>query len=575
MADGAPAGFHDDRHRAEVLEQLLDRYEDLSAQGQPIMVSELCRDCPELSDEVRHRIDALRRVDALLDWADAADEPVPKQLGRYRLDQFLGAGGFGQVWRGYDPELQRPVAIKIPCGRRVGSPTGREVFLKEARKIAKLKHPHIVPVHDVGQVGRWDFIVSDWIDGKSLAQQIAEGRPSFEESAKIVVDVADALHYAHRRNIVHRDVKPANILLDKQGKAYLTDFGIAASEEELLCQNGLVSGTLPYMAPEQLEGKNVRVTPRTDIYSLGVVLYELLTGRRPFQVERKDVLREQILSGVPWSPRAIDGKVPEPLESICLKAIFKEPEGRYATARDMAKALRRWQSRRHWPTRRKVLALGALGVLLVLAVVLALLLHPDPPPPLLADMRVIIWNADPARKRMLLSDPQALPLRAKDQIRIEVELNRPAYVYLLWIGAEGAITPLYPWVPGEWDKRPREVRTNQVNLPEAVDQGWSMEGASGMESLLLLARDEPLPADVDLKQMLLGLPKLPLQDPRTLVWFTNGVVTPKSAAPLRGPDVFTPRPLDDPVLKLQGEIQQRLAPHIKVSRAVSFAFQGE
>jgi serine/threonine protein kinase len=271
---------------------------------------------------------------------DAPDIDLPRTMaGRYRLDFLIGEGGFGRVYRGFDTWLERPVAVKVP---RVDRPvTIPEVDLcrLEARKVARLKHPNIVAVHDVGQDSGTCFIVSEWIDGVDLATRIKDDRPSFRESARIVAEVADALDHAHRMGYIHRDIKPANILLDHQGQAYLTDFGIAVVEEELL-RDISAAGTLPYMAPEQLAENLGPGDHRADLYALGVVLYESLTGRRPFRSATTIGLREQILDGRPSPPRSIEPSLPEQLEQICLRCLAKRPEDRYPMADLLAADLR-------------------------------------------------------------------------------------------------------------------------------------------------------------------------------------------------------------------------------------------
>jgi len=559
-----------------LLEELLDRYENLAAQGQSVAVVELCRDCPELVGELQRRIDALKQADAVLALAEGEQEP-PKQLGRYRLDQLLGEGGFGQVWRGFDTELHRAVAVKFFTAWGAGSSGARALFRKEAQKVANLHHPHIVPVYDIGQEGSYDFIVYQLIEGTSLAKRIAEARPSFKESARIVAQVAEALHHAHLCGIVHRDVKPSNILLDKEGRAYLTDFGIAADEEELLYHHGPTSGTLPYMSPEQLKGENLRVTPRSDVYSLGVVFYELLTGRRPFQAKQPDILREQILTGELRPPRTIDDKIPKRLEAICLKALRREPGHRYATARDMARELRRSIS--PIPRRRILVACAALA-LIAMAVVLMKLILP-PRPRLSGEVEIRIWsNSDPSRIGFPLDSPHILPVRAGDGIRVNCTLNRPAYLYLVWIDAHGNLLPLYPWKPGTWDRPSAESRRDSLILPEAGEQIWPLEGGSGMETLLLLACDDPLPASCDLQALLAGLPKPPPHDPRAMVRFADGMVVAQTPYPLhRGPRL-APQPLGDPLLKMHAEIHLRLMRQLGrrtefTTRGVSFYFQGD
>ena len=231
------------------------------------------------------------------------------------------------------------MAVKVP---RVDRPvTGGEVdqCRLEARKVARLRHPNIVPVHDVGRDGSSCFIVGEWIDGTNLAAHIKERRLEHHEAARIVAEVADALAHAHSAGFVHRDIKPSNILIDTRAGAYLTDFGIAAVEEDLLT-NVTAVGTLPYMAPEQLDDALGPVDHRADLYALGVTFYELLTGRRPFQAPTTIELRTQILKNDPAPPGSIEPGVPEMLERICLRCLAKNPDDRYAHADEIATDLR-------------------------------------------------------------------------------------------------------------------------------------------------------------------------------------------------------------------------------------------
>ena len=329
------------------LDQLLERWEDLRLEGQEVAAEELCRECSELVRPLKRRIAALKSMDWLTndsgdqdEEADEAWQELPRTLGRYRLDELVGTGGFGQVWKGFDPELKRAVAIKVPRPDRIASPDQAERFLEEARKVAQLKHPGIVPVHDVGRDGDWFFIVSDFIDGGNLAQRIAQVRPDWKESARLVAEVAEILGYAHQQGFVHRDIKPANILLDGQGKPYLADFGIAISSNQQKPGGTDTTGTLAYMSPEQVADGTSQIDPRTDIYGLGVVLYELLTGRKPFVADHPADLRKAILSQEPTPPKAIDANIPVELDRICMKLLAKEPGDRYATAADLAAALR-------------------------------------------------------------------------------------------------------------------------------------------------------------------------------------------------------------------------------------------
>jgi serine/threonine protein kinase len=245
------------------------------------------------------------------------------------------------VWQAYDPALQKDVAVKVPRTRRSTHTHSQTAFLNEARKAASLRHPAIVQVYDVGASEHGWYIVSEFIEGTSLRTRLEAGSLPFEQAARIVATVAGALHAAHLAGLVHRDVKSANILLDRDGNAYLTDFGLAIGEDELPGERYKISGTLAYMPPEQIRGDTHLMDGRADVYSLGAVLYELLTGRLPFRAEAYDEYLELILRREPRPPRSI-AAVPEDLERICLKCLAKEVKDRYRTAQDLAADLETW-----------------------------------------------------------------------------------------------------------------------------------------------------------------------------------------------------------------------------------------
>ncbi len=263
---------------------------------------------------------------------------VPESFGRYRVRRYVGRGGFGRVYAGRDDRLDREVAIKVPI--RDLSPPEVDAFLQEARRLARLKHPGIVSVHDVGvQDGRC-FIISDFVDGVSLREWLGDHRPPPEQSAGIVAAVADALDHAHAVGIIHRDIKPGNIMLDAAFRPVLLDFGLALNEGDMDGPSPHVIGTPAYMSPEQAGGRGHRIDGRTDIYSLGVVLYLMLCGRRPFRAEGVELLR-QVREDEPQPPRQVVRSISLELERICLKAMARRIGDRYTTAGDLAEELRR------------------------------------------------------------------------------------------------------------------------------------------------------------------------------------------------------------------------------------------
>jgi class 3 adenylate cyclase/predicted ATPase len=269
-------------------------------------------------------------------------QPPPAAFGRYQVRRALAEGGFGDVYLGHDTQLDRPVAIKL---LRAGSDPVQgeaEQALQEAKRLAQLRHPGIVAVHDVGVHDGRVYIITDYLDGPDLFDWLENNRPAWPEAARIAALVADALAHAHARLIVHRDIKPANIVLTAERAPVLVDFGIALDEAQAGGhKKGLVCGTPAYMSPEQAMGTAHCLDGRTDIYSLGVVLYEMLTGRVPFRaIDQLEQLR-QVCDDEPQPPRQLVRDLPPELERVCLKALAKRQQDRYTTAADFAEDLRR------------------------------------------------------------------------------------------------------------------------------------------------------------------------------------------------------------------------------------------
>ncbi len=268
------------------------------------------------------------------------------RLGRYRLTGRIGSGSFGVVYQGHDDELRRDVAIKVPHRRHISSPGDIETYLAEARILAGLDHPGIVPVHDVGRTeDGLCYLVTKLAAGRDLRQLIQDARPSVAAAVEIVARIAEALHHAHQCGLVHRDIKPANILLDAEGNPLLTDFGLALREEDF-AQGPTFAGSPAYMSPEQARGEGHLVDRRTDVFGLGVVFYELLTGDRPFSAASAAELLEQIKTAEPSPPSQGNDAIPSELDRICLKALAKRVSDRYGTALDLAEDLRRWQQQK-------------------------------------------------------------------------------------------------------------------------------------------------------------------------------------------------------------------------------------
>jgi hypothetical protein len=265
-----------------------------------------------------------------------------RTIGHFELVQQVGVGAFGSVWKARDTELDRIVAIKLPRQGQLDGP-GAEAFFREARAAAQLRHPQIVGVHEIGREDDTIYIVSDFVEGANLKEWLSSQRFSAREAAELVARIAEALHHAHEAGVVHRDLKPSNIMLDANGQPHITDFGLAKRDqgEMTITVEGRVLGTPVYMPPEQAKGEGHHADQRSDVYSLGVMLFELLTGEVPFRGDAQMVVL-QIQKDEPPRLRRLNARIPRDLETITLKCLEKDPAKRYQTAAALADDLGRW-----------------------------------------------------------------------------------------------------------------------------------------------------------------------------------------------------------------------------------------
>jgi serine/threonine protein kinase/signal transduction histidine kinase len=274
-------------------------------------------------------------------FAFGVDVEEGDTVGGYAILGEVARGGMGAVYKAVQASLNRLVALKVIRVDRGAGPEAVSLVLQEARVLAGLDHPNILPIHDVGEQEGQHYIAMKLVEGGSLRQHLPRLRNEPHEAVRLLRKVADAMHHAHQRGVVHRDLKPSNILLDHRGEPHVTDFGMAkvTGVQEA---SGTIIGTPLYMSPEQARGDTASTGPAADIYALGAILYELLTGRPPFQGNTRHDILSQVLEREPQRPRAINPDVPRDLEIICLQCLEKNPHHRYATAGQLAMALGHW-----------------------------------------------------------------------------------------------------------------------------------------------------------------------------------------------------------------------------------------
>jgi hypothetical protein len=327
---------------SKTLLELLVRWDELRQQGKTVTPEELCPDDPQLQALLRERLARRQRMQAALDLPTRRDHVAkPASLpviDGYEIGELLGRGGMGLVFKAKQTALKRHVALKLVVSGAHAGAEERARFRTEAEAVARLSHPGIVQIYDVGEQAGCPYLALEFVSGGSLARQLDGAPMPPRRAAQLVLDLARAVQHAHEQGIVHRDLKPANVLLTESGFAKIADFGLAKLLDvgQGHTATGTVFGTPEYMAPEQAAGKVRAIGPESDVYALGAILYELLTGRPPFLGTSTLETLDQVRTHDPVPPQTLQPKVPSDLATICLKCLEKSPARRYPSAAALA-----------------------------------------------------------------------------------------------------------------------------------------------------------------------------------------------------------------------------------------------
>lgn len=462
--------------------------------------------------------------------SELVDPRAPLSLDGFELGECVGVGGIGKVYRAVQKSLNKVVAVKILRNDRLVDHQCIERFLREGRDVASLRHPSIVDVHGIGRCrGGGYFLVMDFVEGASLQERIRRGPLSVEEAVRITIKVAEAIEEANNRGIVHRDLKPSNVLLDNQGQAMVSDFGLAKHflhDEETLSSGGQIHGTPQYMAPEQANRDLGKITPATDVYGLGALLYAFLVGKPPIEGSSQIEVLGKIVSGHdPLAPRSLRPEIPKCVESVCLKCLAKNPGDRYRTARQVVDALGACEASRigadasdsvkgaprragaRSRVRHHVWVALAIGGVLVLAGWAAMRFQNglkttgtgssetssasgNGATARKSSIGEVTWTFDVFRaghfdRRECLTERPG-PVFTGDHVRMEIEFSRPLHVYVYWVGSEGSVGLIHP------TNLEHDEPVSRITIPSERDFGLPIRGPAGTELCVLVLRESRL-----------------------------------------------------------------------------------
>ncbi|MCC9608245.1 serine/threonine-protein kinase [Blastopirellula sp. JC732] len=488
----------------------------------------------------------------------------PPSIRRFRLEKRLGKGAFGAVYLAEDLRLHRKVALKFPLRSSELSASELQRFFREGQAAAALRHPNICPVYELAQEDGQVYIAMAYIEGATLAKRIAEKRCELLEAVLLVEKLARALEYAHRKAVVHRDLKPSNIMFDAEhDEPVIMDFGLARYQEvdnTALTRNSVIMGTPEYMSPEQARGDANKVTGQSDVFSLGVILYELLTGEVPFQGRLIEILN-QILSHEPTPPAEKNPNIDDALQSICLKAMAKDPAERFASMQEFADALQGWRQETNQdnrsialpppssslnlkgPVNGKVLA-ALVAVIAVVALIFVVkrlstwyggennaasvtapmttkaIAEPNDPgmtSPVVDELEVRHFRHENNREVALGTlGTQTGRVQVGDDLRVLVRFQEPQYAMLIAVNTDGSVQLC---LPEEEAAIPQA--TQELNLYENPNDYFTLTEGAGGQLFFVVASSQPLPSFQTWKERL-QRDLVAITEPTSIWQFKNG-----------------------------------------------------
>jgi serine/threonine protein kinase len=512
------------------LVDLLVDWEESRRRGTPPSLEELCGDRPDLLAELRRRIEALRDIDSVLETESTGLLPTPGQqdagamanggilevpvrIGKYRIVRSLGTGGQASALLAYDPDLCRHIVLKRY--HAAAAPVGHEAALREGQALARLRSPYVARCLGLERVDLAVYLVIEYVPGDNLARYKDRFPLGSAAAAALIERLAEGLAAVHACGLLHRDIKPSNILIGHDGIPRLVDFGLAVPLTSAALSG--ISGTPLYMAPEQARGEPERIDPRSDVFGLGAVLYELLTGRPPYRGKSREevLLLAQRCQYEP--PRRVRPGVPRRLEQICLKAMAAAPEQRYASASELQRALRRY---RRWS---KVYPVGAVAaVVLPLLLTVPLLLAPasegrkhkprvitpssavgsppvssterTPETPRIVSLEIGHWPRGSGKRydadRVGTLGIRSFSTRLDDDLTVRAELSEPAYSYLLAFRTDGVVEVCDP---DDEDTAPTRTDHPQYPPPSKAGKVYRLSEGHGLHAFALIVSRGPLP----------------------------------------------------------------------------------